>query len=152
MRESRGGVVFRARAIGGSARRLRACAALALGLASLSFAQARGVIIPVPEDDLPTGSRPAPAAPPPAPVPPPAMTPPPPAPAGPPPDRAAAGGAGVCPGPGCRAGAVWHVVKASRGGCLDFGVGDLRGEDGVARLRQLMPAPAFIVAQGACPR
>ena len=104
-------------------------------------AQARGVIIQIPDDVAPGSPRPAP--------PPPVQTPPA-ASAGVP--GSPAGSQSACQGASCTAGKnLWHVLNTSNRTCLALSKDDLKGGKDVRKLSTLLPAPLFVVASGACP-
>ena len=104
-------------------------------------AQARGVIIQIPDDVAPGSARPAP---------------PPPAPASPTFAPSPGGGpvAGGAPSP-CQGAAcgkdVWHVLNTSNRTCLVLSKDDLKGGKDVRKLSTLLPSPLFVVASGGCP-
>ena len=100
-------------------------------------AQARGVIIQIPDDVAPGSQRPAPA--PPAAVPPVVPV---------PTDGAAKS---ACRGAACSAPDAWHILNTSNRSCLVLSKNDLKGGKDVHKLSTLLPEPLFIVASGACP-
>lgn len=102
-------------------------------------AQARGVIIQIPDDVMPGAPRPTP---PPAPAPPPAAAP---APAGP------GATAGAAPSAVIAGKNTWHVINTANRTCLVLSAGDLKGGKDVRKLASLLPPPRFVVAAGACP-
>ncbi len=129
----------------GSRRAHGAGAILALMLLLLpGLASARGIIIPVPDEDAPTGA-PRPASPPPEP-PPPSV------------DQGAAAPAAsapadrLCDHDQCRRGVVWHVTNVSDRTCLDLSTSDLASGGDLARLKTLLPGATFAIAQGRCAR
>ena len=115
-------------------------AALALSNGQAA-AQARGVIIQIPDDVAPGSPRPAPA--PPVQTPPAAGTPTGGAPAGAPTNNGASAAA-ADPN-------AWHVLNTSNRTCLVLSKNDLKGGKDVRRLSALLPAPLFVVASGGCP-
>lgn len=124
-----------------------AAAALAIGAAafmgstSQAAAQARGVIIQIPDDVAPGSPRPAPAPPAPPPV----------AAAPSAPGPATAGPRTACQGAACSAPDAWHVLNTANRTCLVLSKNDLKGGKDVRKLSALLPAPLFVVASGTCP-
>ena len=127
-------------------------AVLALALAlpsSQALAQARGVVIQIPDDVAPGSPRPTPPPVPQAPAPQ-TQAPFAPSPAGPP---ASNGSKAACRGASCAQADpnAWHVVNTANRTCLVLSKNDLKGGKDVRRLATLLPAPLFVVASGACP-
>lgn len=102
-------------------------------------AQARGVIIQIPDDVMPGAPRPTPPQ---APAPPLAAAP---APAGP------GATAGAAPSAVIAGKDAWHVINTTNRTCLVLSAGDLKGGKDVRKLASLLPPPRFVVAAGACP-
>ena len=130
-------------------------AALAFGAVALSHsvdqaaAQARGVIIQIPDDVAPGSARPKPA-------PPPAAAPPATAPSTAAPSTGtsappAGTATSACQGAACTAPDAWHVLNTSNRTCLVLSKNALKGGKDVRKLSTLLPAPLFVVAAGACP-
>jgi hypothetical protein len=117
--------------------RLGPLAIVLLGL-SATAAGARGMIVPIPDEDGPGSERPP--APPQAPA--------------PSSDRNDAAPAGVAGPPSSdgRPTVVWHVTNRADKSCLDVPTGDLGAEGDLAKIRTLLPAASFVIAQGKCAR
>ncbi len=110
--------------------------AAALGHADVAVAQARGVIIQIPDDVMPGAPRPAP-------------------PPAPPPVPAAPGAAGTppaCQGATCApVKSEWHVFNTSNRTCLALSKADMKRSGDIRKLAALLPSPHFVVAAGGCP-
>ena len=106
-------------------------------------AQARGVIIQIPDDVAPGSQRPTP--------PPPVQAPPAAALSPGAPASGAAGARSACQGTTCTGTAVWHVLNTANRTCLVLSKDDLKGGKDVRKLSALLPSPLFVVASGACP-